>query len=256
LPAVVAARGLGVPVVLLEVNAVRGAATRWLGPLAVRTLHAFEERRSARHVRTGPPLAPDMTRGGVDAAQARSSRERLGFDPDRPLVAVLGGSQGAAALNQFVRAHLTRLLAGGVQVLHQTGPGRIGEAAPPLAGYRAVEYVDPVRPVLEAATAVLCRGGATTLAEVAAARVPAFVAPFPRAAGDHQSFNARQLGAGVVVVRDADLGIWTADALARLCSTEGAARRESMRAALGRALPLDGAQRIWDELRALARAKA
>ncbi len=256
LPAVVAARGLGVPVVLLEVNAVPGAATRWLGPLAVRTLHAFAAGKSPRHVRTGPPLAPDMARGGVDAAQAAAARARLGFDPERPLVAVLGGSQGATALNRFVRAHVARLVAGGVQVLHQTGPGRISEAATPMAGYRAVEYVDPVRPVLEAATALLCRGGASTLAEVAASRVPAFVAPYPLAAGDHQTCNARQLGAGVVVVRDADLGVWTADALTRLCTEGGATQREAMRAALAAALPLDGAQRIWDELRALARSRA
>lgn len=255
LPAVVAARGLGVPVVLLEVNAVPGAATRWLGPLAVRTLHAFGAKESARHVRTGPPLAPDMARGGADASQARAARAGLGFDPERPLVAVLGGSQGAAALNHFVRAHVARLVAGGVQVLHQTGPGRIAEAATPMSGYRAVEYVDPVRVVLEAASAVLCRGGASTLAEVAAARVPAFVAPYPLAAGDHQTCNARQLGGGVIVVRDADLGIWTADALARLCAEEGSGQREAMRAALGRALPLDGAQRIWDELRASARTR-
>jgi len=256
LPAVVAARGLGVPVVLLEVNAVPGAATRWLGPLAVRTLYAFAAGTSPRHVRTGPPLAPDMARGGVDASQAAAARARLGFDPERPLVAVLGGSQGATALNRFVRAHVARLVAGGVQVLHQTGPGRISEAATPMAGYRAVEYVDSVRPVLEASTAVLCRGGASTLAEIAASRVPAFVAPYPRATGDHQTCNARQLGAGVVVVRDADLGVWTADALARLCTDESRAEREAMRSALAAALPLDGAQRIWDELRALARSRA
>ncbi|MCY2960726.1 MAG: UDP-N-acetylglucosamine--N-acetylmuramyl-(pentapeptide) pyrophosphoryl-undecaprenol N-acetylglucosamine transferase [Planctomycetota bacterium] len=255
LPAVVAARGLGIPVALLEVNAVPGAATRWLGRISSRTLHGFASSasRSPRNVHTGPPLPPEMTRGAPDATRVRAARASLGFDPDRPVLLVLGGSQGASALNGFVRANLSRLHAGGVQVLHQTGPGKLAEAAVPVEAYRAVEYLDPVRTALEAATVVLCRAGASTLCEVAALRIPAFVAPYPRAADDHQTRNALELGTGVRVVNDMELGAWTADAITRLASESGARDRSEMSAALERALPLDGAQRIWDELHAVAR---
>lgn len=255
LPVVVAARGLGIPVVLLEVNAVRGAATRWLGALSARTVHAFaaSATRSGRDVHTGPPLAPEMSRGAPDPEQVRAARAQLGFDPAQPLLVVLGGSQGAGALNAFVRANLARLRAGGVQVLHQTGPGRTSESAANSSGYRHVEYIDPVHAALTAATLVLCRAGASTLCEIAALRIPAFVAPYPQSAGDHQTRNALELGAGVRIVRDADLGIWTADAIARLASDEGARERAEMSAVLAKSLPLDGAQRIWNELRAVAR---
>lgn len=257
LPAVVAARGLGLPVVLLEVNAVRGAATRWLGRFAARTLHGFAScaTRPAHDVATGPPLPPEMTRGAADPARVRAARASFGFHADRPVLVVLGGSQGASALNAFVRANLARLLAGGVQVLHQTGPGKSSEAAAPVDGYLAYEYVDPVRTALEAATVVLCRAGASTLFEVAALRVPAFVAPYPRSADDHQSRNAREFGAGVRVVRDGEIGAWTADAITRLASDAGERERASMSDALARALPLDGSRRIWNELRAVARAR-
>ncbi len=256
LPAVVAARGLGIPVVLLEVNAIPGAATRWLGRLAFRTLHGFASsaRNAAHDVHTGPPLPPELTRGAPDRERVRAARAALGLDPGRPVLLVLGGSQGASALNAFVRANVARLHAGGVQILHQTGPGKLGEAALHVEAYRAVEYLDPVRTALEAATVVLCRAGASTLFEVAALRIPAFVAPYPRAADDHQTRNALELGSGVRIVRDTEFGAWTADAITRLASESGARERAAMSDALSRALPLDGAQRIWNELRAVVRA--
>jgi len=255
LPVVVAALGLGIPTALLEVNAVSGSATRWLGRISERTFHAFaaSAKNPSRDVWTGPPLPPEMTSGAVTRDVARRARTALGFDPDRPVLVVLGGSQGASALNAFVRANIARLHAGGVQVLHQTGPGKQGESALPVEGYRAVEYLDPVRTALEAATVVLCRGGASTLCEIAALRIPAFVAPYPRAAEDHQTKNAVELGRGVRIVRDQELGPWIADAITRLASDESAVERAAMSDELARALPLDGARRIWHELSAMAR---
>jgi UDP-N-acetylglucosamine--N-acetylmuramyl-(pentapeptide) pyrophosphoryl-undecaprenol N-acetylglucosamine transferase len=92
------------------------------------------------------------------------------------------------------------------------------------------------------------------LCELAALGVPAFVAPYPRAADDHQTRNAEALGRGVRIVRDHELGPWTADAITRLASDAGAAERAAMSGELARALPLDGARRIWHELGAIARA--
>lgn len=256
LPVVVAALGLGIPTALLEVNAVSGAATRWLGRISQRTFHAFAASATnpARDVWTGPPLPPEMTSGAPHHDVVRRARASLGFDPDRPVLVVLGGSQGASALNAFVRANISRLHAGGVQVLHQTGPGKQGESAPPVEAYRAVEYLDPVRTALESATVVLCRGGASTLCEIAALRIPTFVAPYPRAAKDHQTKNALELGRGVRLVRDHELGAWTADAITRLASDESRGERDAMSAELARALPLDGARRIWHELGEMASA--
>ena len=261
LPAVVAARSLGIPVVLLEINAHSGAATRWLSRFATRVLHAWRatlphgEDRVNRFV--GPPLSPVFhAQAGLDepARQGLSkrARERLGFDPRQPLLVVLGGSQGSSALNAFVRAHAAAFTEAGLQVLHQTGPHKLHEAADPARGYCAVEYVDPAHEALSAATVALVRGGASTLAEVAALRVPAFVAPYPGHADAHQERNARELGAGVRIVPDAELGPRVRDALLHLASPGGAPGRAAMRDALARALPTDAAVRIWEHLSQVA----
>jgi UDP-N-acetylglucosamine--N-acetylmuramyl-(pentapeptide) pyrophosphoryl-undecaprenol N-acetylglucosamine transferase len=254
LPAVLAARRLGIPVALLEINAHAGSATTWLSRFATRVLHAWKATMPAaagpRHAHVGPPLAPDFA---PDPHGVAAARAELGFDPDAPLFVVLGGSQGSSALNRFVREHAPALARAGVQVLHQTGPKKLAEGAEPFSGYRKLEYIDPVRPALAAATVVLCRGGASTLAEVAAMRVPCFVAPYPHHADRHQERNARELGEGMRLVQDEALDASFRDELAHLLSDEGRAERESMQAALARAMPHGSSLRVLAELAAIAR---
>jgi len=258
LPAVLAARSLGIPVVLLEVNATPGAATRWLARFASRVCHAWRAGAEAgageRHVFTGPPLSAEY-HGAQDERAQSAARVALGFEGARPLLVVLGGSQGAGGLNRFVQSAAPALVAQGLQVLHQTGPGRASEGCAPFRGYLAQEYVDPVWRALHGATAVLCRGGASTLAEVAAARVPALVVPYPHHADRHQELNARQLGAGVRIVPEQELGPAVRDELAALCAPAGQAQRATRRAALAQAVPLDAGARIFEELAALARTR-
>ena len=255
LPAVLAARSQGIPVVLLEVNAVPGKATRTLAGLAERVVHVFPVAKApgtsstARHATFGAPLGPDFTARASGEEESARERAHLGFDPGRPLLLVLGGSQGAAPLNRFVRVHARELTAAGVQVLHQTGPGRLAEAAPFRdAGYRAVEYLDGMARVLDAATLVLCRGGASTLAEIAARARPALVVPYPHHRDRHQERNALALGAGVRVVPEERLGPELVTTVARLAGPDGRPERAAMERALAAALPADGAPRLANEL--------
>lgn len=257
LPAVLAARTLGIPVVLLEINAVAGKATRSLAGLAERVVHAWPSSlprsRAARHRCLGPPLAPEFLAGEPTDAESARAREDLGFAPDRPLLAVLGGSQGALALNRFVASHARELLAAGLQVLHQTGPGRLGEGAEAREGYRSVEHVTEVARVLTAATLVLCRGGASTLAEIAARARPAIVVPYPHHRDRHQEVNARVLGAGVKVVPEPRLDSELARELARLAGPRGESERAAMSRAIHQAVPRDGGARLAQELLCAAR---
>lgn len=260
LPAVLAARALGLPVVLLEINAVRGAATAKLARFAERVLHAWratlpDGRESARDRWIGPPLAPAIAEGDASEASARRARRALGYRAESPLLLVLGGSQGSSALNAFVRARASTLLASGVQILHQTGPGKLAEAAPAAAGYRASEYVAPMSEALAAASVCVCRGGASTLAEVAAARVPAFVAPYPHHADRHQEKNAAQLGLGARLVADERLDGALCEEIVRLSTDAGRDDRERMRAALAAAVPRDAARRVLDALVEVAAAR-
>lgn len=256
LPAVLAARSLGIPVALLEINAARGRATRWLAPFARRVYHAWPGTvpagGGARHVHLGPPLAPVFSEPPPDANAQAQARGELGFEAARPLLLILGGSQGALALNAFAREHAGRLVEAGVQVLHQTGPGRREEGSEEFAGYRAVEYVDDMPLTLAAATLVLGRGGASSLAEIAVRAVPAVVVPYPHHADRHQERNARSLGEGTIVVHEAELGAGTVALLVELASDAGEERRRAMSSALRDAVPADAGARLREQLLSLA----
>lgn len=261
LPAALAARSLGVPVALLEINAVPGRATRTLARLASRVLHAWEGTlppggEGARDRLVGAPVAPAVAAVGEGRPAPGDARRFLGFDPGRPLLLVLGGSQGAGSLNAFLREHVGSLFDAGLQVLHQCGPGRLDETPVARPGLRVEEYLSPMAQALAAATVVLCRGGASTLAEVAAARRPALVVPYPHHADRHQERNARELGGGVELVEDAALGPGVVARLVALCGPGGAGERDLMAAELARVARRDPAGAVLEDLALLASGRA
>jgi UDP-N-acetylglucosamine--N-acetylmuramyl-(pentapeptide) pyrophosphoryl-undecaprenol N-acetylglucosamine transferase len=238
--------------VLLELNSVPGKATRSLAGLAERVVYAWPSARGGdlgRHRCFGPPLSAAFQERHCGAEESAGARSRLGFRPDLPLLVVLGGSQGAAALNRFLVAHAAALVGAGLQVLHQTGPGRLSEGlAGALPGYRASEYLDDVSGALDGSTLVLCRGGAATLAEVAARARPALVVPYPHHRDRHQLRNALALGAGVRIVPEERLDAALVATLVRLAGPEGDRERAAMSRALASSIPRDGVVRLADEL--------
>ena len=107
---------------------------------------------------------------------------------------------------------------------------------------------------LTAADLVLCRGGASTLAEIGAMGTPAWVVPYPHHADKHQEQNARQLGDGVRILEERELVAQLATELVRVLGPEGDAERGAMRAALAGLVPCDGALQVWNGLFAMRRA--
>ena len=216
LPAVLAARSLRLPVVLLEANAVAGRATRSLERFAALVCHATDSSKPsgnptrARHVVTGLPVQ-DLS---VGEEQVARWREAQGLEAGKPLLLVLGGSQGARGLNRFVQEQARGFSEAGIQVVHQVGPERLEEAADrTLPGYRAVEYLDPLAPALSAADFCLCRGGSGTLSELMAVRLPAMVVPYPHHRDGHQAANALAHGPAFEIVAEAELSPKVAERL-------------------------------------------
>lgn len=236
-PLVAAARLRGIPAALHESNAILGlanAASRRLGAELFWGLPPADG--SAARV-VGTPVRPELwTR-----ADAAASRRALGLAPDRTTVLVFGGSQGAAGINAAAPRALKGL---GVQVLHLAGKGKAEAtaAAHRDAGVDAVvrEYCEDMAAAYGAADLVVCRSGASTLAELAAQRAPAVLVPYPRAAANHQDLNARAFEAAGAAVRlpeaelDARLGGVLRDLLQ---SDEAVTRRDALRAGLS-SLPL------------------
>ncbi len=195
-----AAARQGVPLVLLEQNAVPGRATRWLARRATLVCTAFQAAR--RHLPCGCsvrltgnpvrwPIAPGLSLGGNPKSDSRH----------RPRLVVLGGSGGSGPLNQVVPEALGRLVSrlGGWRILHQAGRGDFEAIRLRYARFglkaEVVGFLPDMPQVLADADLAVCRAGGTTLAELAVAGVSAVVVPFSQAADDHQRRNAEAFAA-------------------------------------------------------------
>ena len=195
-PPVLAGRGLGVKTFLHESNTIPGRANRWLARLVDQAFVGFSQtgsRLAARQVTcTGTPVRPQFQ--PRDAALCRVA---LGLDGNRPMVLVMGGSQGANGINDLILSTLP-VLARNVpqwQWLHLSGPQdaeKVRQAYTEL-GLTAVvlPFLAEMDLALGAATACVSRSGASSLAELAAVQLPAVLIPFPAAADNHQFHNAR-----------------------------------------------------------------
>ena len=198
-PVVVAAWLRRIPAVLLEQNAHPGMANRVLARLARRVCTTFAEANAyfpaGKVVLTGNPVRP---------FPPPAARQHTGF-----ALLVFGGSQGAHRLNEAMAdaAGALRAAIPDLQVLHQTGPA---DCAALRARYASVglaadvcEFIDDMGAAYAAADLVVCRAGATTVAELTALGKPAILVPYPFAADDHQRANAEVLaarGAGTLIL--------------------------------------------------------
>ncbi len=207
-PAYLAARSAGVPVVVHEANARAGLANRLGARFAHRVLAAVPGSGLRRAEVVGMPLRASIT--GLDRAALRAeARAHFGLPDDARVLLVFGGSQGAASINRAVSAAATDLAGAGISVLHAHGPKNTLELPAPLPGdppYIPVPYLTRMDLAYAAADLAICRSGAMTVAEVSAAGLPAVYVPLPIGNGE-QRLNALpvvQAGGGLLLA-DADL---------------------------------------------------
>ena len=197
-PPVLAARKFGAATFLHESNTVPGRANRFLARFVSQAFIGFPgcaRRLRAKNVLlTGTPVRPHLIPGDCEAA-----RMALGLKPDRETLLIMGGSQGASAINQLVMRclpDLQRRLPDS-QFLHLTGTKDLEKVrdAYGAAGVSAVvrPFLSEMELALSAASVAVSRSGASSLAEFAAMRVPAILIPFPTATDNHQFHNARAL---------------------------------------------------------------
>ncbi|HSU56051.1 MAG TPA: undecaprenyldiphospho-muramoylpentapeptide beta-N-acetylglucosaminyltransferase [Candidatus Dormibacteraeota bacterium] len=190
-----AARCSGAKTFLHESNSVPGRANRLLSRGAHHVFIGFDQAakhfRGGRVTKTGTPV-----RSCFQWLDPQSCRQELGLNPKRPVVLVVGGSQGASGLNRFVLESLplTMELVGNAQFLHLAGSCEAEKVrnAYKVAGVPAVvhPFFDAMEVALGAATVAVSRAGASCLAELAAMRLPAILVPFPEASNNHQLRNA------------------------------------------------------------------
>jgi UDP-N-acetylglucosamine--N-acetylmuramyl-(pentapeptide) pyrophosphoryl-undecaprenol N-acetylglucosamine transferase len=213
-PAMLAAVVKHIPTLAFEPNVVPGFANRVVARFVSGAAVHFEETaKYFRHAEvTGVPVRQAFfeiraKRGGV------------------PTLLVFGGSQGAHAINEAMIRCLPELQrqAPGMHIIHQTGERDYNDA---LAAYRGLgesaevfKFIEDMPAAFARADLMVCRSGASTVAEITAAGKPAIFVPFPRAADDHQRVNAETLarsGAAVVVEESKLEGVWLAETIAAL----------------------------------------
>ena len=209
-----------IPLVLIEQNAVPGAANRLLSRFCATSATAFDNTGLRNAHTTGNPVSQEVLHVDRQSGHA-AARADLRVPDGRRLVAVFGGSLGAARINEAVAQAVTTAAPAGwsnredLCVRHMCGSRnhqemqqRLGsliahDSAPaPGVLVHLVDYEDHMAKVYAACDLVVCRAGATTVAELTAAGVPAVLVPLPGAPGDHQTANARALvraGAAVMV---------------------------------------------------------
>jgi UDP-N-acetylglucosamine--N-acetylmuramyl-(pentapeptide) pyrophosphoryl-undecaprenol N-acetylglucosamine transferase len=195
-PPILAGKRFGAQTFLHESNTIPGRANRWLSWVVNRAFVGFESAAGRLNNRkitiTGTPV-----RASFRPRDATDCRAELGFDRHQPLMLVMGGSQGASGINDLVIKSLPTLakLAPNLQWFHLTGPKdseRVRQAYDHLHLKAVVKpFFSKMELALAAASAAISRAGASSLAELAAMRVPSVLVPYPAATDDHQLHNAQ-----------------------------------------------------------------
>lgn len=201
LPVGLAAKLLGIPYVIHESDITPGLTNRILGRWAAKIAVGFPTDKyklwpTEKLTHTGNPI-----RGHITASRRHQGIKHFNFDDKVPVVLVIGGSQGAHAINEVVIDALPELLAK-AQVIHITGEtdfesvrfetDRLNLAFPGRYQPRAFMLED-LGLAMAAADAVVSRAGANTIAELAALGKPAILIPHPHLTGNHQTHNAQAL---------------------------------------------------------------
>lgn len=214
-PIVKAAQQLGIPTVLLEVNALPGKVTQQLAPHATRVLICFEQTRALLGNRdniylTGAPVRPEILE-----ADRRSARAKYGLSEDDKLVVSFWGSMGALYMNRHMAGMLALEAKEGTTFrhVHATGaaaakwlPDEVEKQGVRLADHPNIElteYIYDMANRMAAADLIICRAGAATIGELCALGRPSIMVPSPYVAENHQEKNARALeeaGACMVVL--------------------------------------------------------
>ena len=245
-PAYLAARRLGLPIVIHEQNVLPGLANKLAARLTSRVYTSFPQTPLPHARCIGLPMRRAITELDRVALQREA---RLGFElhPERPTLLVSGGSQGALRINIAIAEAWPELLAQGIQVLHVLGPNNL---TPDIvrrldkrtgAAYQPVAYVEQMERAYAAADLMLARSGAGTVLETAAVGLPAVFVPYPHGNGE-QARNAELVvsaGGGIMLADSNCTSAWVAEEIPALFAHPD--RLAGMRNALGGVARLDAA---------------
>ncbi|MEM7714001.1 MAG: undecaprenyldiphospho-muramoylpentapeptide beta-N-acetylglucosaminyltransferase [Cyanobacteria bacterium P01_A01_bin.68] len=198
-PAVIAARSLGLPVIIHESNALPGKVTRFFGPWCNAVAVGFEAAAKYlpknKTIYTSTPVRRAFLEPGIEASLD------LAIPQDVPVIVVFGGSQGAVSVNRLVRESAPKWFEAGAYVVHLTGNQDPEADSLKHSQYISMPFYDNMAALLQRANLAISRSGAGSVTELAVCATPAILIPYPYAAEDHQTYNAQvytTAGAGIL----------------------------------------------------------
>ena len=246
------AQAKGIPTFIHESNSFAGKSNILLGKKATRIFVASDGMEkffpADKVVRTGNPVRTTIVNNRVSREAAIRS---FNLDPAKPTILSTGGSLGAKGINEAIAAHLDEFGNNDLQLIWQTGKPFAGQAAALSAGKKNVwtrDFITQMEYAFSAADLVISRSGAMSIAELCVAKKAVVFVPFPYAAEDHQTANARNL-----VDKNAGLLVTDSEAKEKLAGVVIAlardkARQEELKQNIGRLGITDADQRIAGEI--------
>ncbi len=247
----------GVEVVIQEQNSFPGVTNRMLAKFAVRIFTAF---KGAEHYLPADKirLTGNPTRNSLNTLGKQAGLEAFGFEADKPVLMIMGGSGGARSINEAVKANLDALKH--MQVIWQCGSRYYDEYSTEVdperyPNLRLLAYIDQMPEAYAAADLVVTRAGAGSCSELMITGKPSVLVPSPNVAGDHQTRNAQSMveAGASEMLNDAEAQDRLADLVNELISSEEKLKKMN-KAALSMAKP-DAASEIAEEILTLAKSR-
>ncbi|MEA5596793.1 undecaprenyldiphospho-muramoylpentapeptide beta-N-acetylglucosaminyltransferase [Rivularia sp. UHCC 0363] len=198
-PAVIAARSLGLPVILHESNAIPGKVTRFFGPWCNAVAVGFEA--AAKYLPKNKTIYTSTPVRSAFLEPEIAASLDLPIPQDVPLIVVFGGSQGAVSVNKLVRESAPAWFKAGAYVVHLTGDQDPEADSLKHSQYISLPFYSNMAALLQRANLAISRSGAGSVTELAVCGTPAILIPYPYAAEDHQTYNAQvytAAGAGIL----------------------------------------------------------
>lgn len=212
-PTLSAAAGMGIPCLIQEQNSFAGKTNKVLGKKAKKICVAYEGMErffpAKKIMLTGNPVRQQLTECKLTRAEAI---EKLGFDPIRPVVLIIGGSLGARTINESVLGSLEFIAESKVQFVWQTGGYYFEDIKKTLSergcpdNLKVTDFINRMDEAYRAADLVISRAGASSISELCLLGKPSILVPSPNVAEDHQTHNAMALvhRDAALIVRDAE----------------------------------------------------
>jgi len=212
-PVLTMATMMGIPTLIQEQNSYPGVTTRLLATRVDEVHLSLERSRKFLKEKRNIRMSGNPVRVSVGSIPLPEGRRFFGLEENVTTILVFGGSLGAHALNVALGECLKALTDSGVQVIWQTGSQDFDGARERVesnglsARVRVLEFIDRMEYAYGASSIAVCRSGATTIAELAVAGLPSILVPYPHAAADHQTHNARAMvdGGAAEILMESEL---------------------------------------------------